>query len=115
MANASFKVNRISFEVNRISFILTDPEKTIVEVECGPTSDGTLGVEGVHRKAYPAIIRDRMDEIWKEIGTLAYLVGEGWEYTPAPHITARLDLSMEFVEGRITFEDFVRRLDEIRG
>lgn len=107
MANASF-------EVNRISFILTDPEKTIVEVECGPMSDGTLGVEGVHRKAYPAIICDRMDEIWKEIGTLDFLVGEGWEYTPAPYITAMLNLSEEMIAGRVTIEEYIERLRAIK-
>lgn len=45
MANATYEVLKISFEFK--------PDWTDVEVWCGPTSDGTLGVQGVHKKVFP--------------------------------------------------------------
>jgi len=45
MATAYYEVIRLVFDIK--------PDYTEVEVWCGPTSDGTLGVQGVHKKTFP--------------------------------------------------------------
>lgn len=46
MANSTYTVERLVFDIK--------PEYTEVEVWCGPPSDGMLGVQGVHKKTFPA-------------------------------------------------------------
>ena len=45
MTNATYKVEKLVFDIKG--------DYTEVEVWCGPTSDGTLGVQGVHKKTFP--------------------------------------------------------------
>lgn len=100
-----------SFNVCRITINLTDAARTWVEVDCGPTSDGTLGVEGTHRREYPAMLPpDQWDGLWEEVRTLKFLTSPLWQYTPAEHIAQALDLGEKFVMGDLSLEDYVAKL-----
>lgn len=107
MANAEFEVRRITFD-------LSDPERTWVEVECGPTSDGTLGVEGVHRREFPRVLTpEAREEVWTKVRSLDFLAGEGWTYTPAAYIARMLALSDELHAGTISREEYLQRMTNL--
>lgn len=46
-------VANATFEIREIRFVI-EPELTHAYVLCGPTSDGTLGVQGWHHRAFPS-------------------------------------------------------------
>jgi hypothetical protein len=65
MANALYEVLELRFKI--------EPELLQVYVCCGPTSDGTLGVQGWHHKTFPKS-RDVLDVLTKEIAKQDFLL-----------------------------------------
>jgi hypothetical protein len=65
MATAFYEVTKLIFTINS--------DFTEVEVWCGPTSDGMLGVQGVHKKTFPKD-RDVVSILQNEIATQEYLL-----------------------------------------
>lgn len=65
MATSYYEILRIAFEFKQ--------DWTEVEVVCGPTSDGTLGVQGSHRKVFPKS-RSAVDILEHEIARQDFLV-----------------------------------------
>lgn len=68
MANAAYEIRELRFVI--------EPEMTHAFVLCGPTSDGTLGVQGWHHKAFPPQT-SVMDILKGDIAKTAYLAA-GW-------------------------------------
>jgi hypothetical protein len=107
MANAEFEVRRVTFD-------LSDPDGTWVEVECGPTSDGTLGVEGVHRREFPRVLSpEAREEVWAMVRSLDFLTGDGWTYRPAAYIARMLALNDDLLAGKISREEYIRRMTNL--
>ena len=69
MANASYAVLEIRFVV--------EPELTHAYVLCGPPSDGMLGVQGWHHRAFPPSV-PVIDILQGDIAKAEYLVGREW-------------------------------------
>ena len=64
------------YEIRELRFII-QPEMTHAFVLCGPTSDGTKGVQGWHHKAFPPSV-SVSDILADDIARSAYLAGAGW-------------------------------------
>jgi len=69
MANSRYEVLEIAFRF--------EPDWTEVSVVCGPSSDGTLGIQGRHTKIFSKE-RSAIDILANEIANQEYLVGEDW-------------------------------------
>lgn len=71
MANSTFEILELR--------IVVEPELTHLYVLCGRTSDGTLGVQGWHRKTIPASAQPGAIEILAEdVASGAYLTSPEW-------------------------------------
>lgn len=70
MADAKYEVLEMRFKI--------EPELLQVWVYCGPTSDGTLGVQGWHHKTFPKT-RNVLDVFNNEIAKQDYLLW-GWRH-----------------------------------
>ncbi len=60
------------YETKEIRFVI-EPELLQVYVLCGPTSDGTLGVQGWHHKTFPKS-RDCLSVLQGEIAKQDFLL-----------------------------------------
>lgn len=69
MADATFDVLELR--------VVVEPELTHLYVLCGPTSDGTLGVQGWHRRTIPPSLV-ALDVLRDDLTSGAYLTSQDW-------------------------------------
>lgn len=58
--------------------VVIEPELTHLYVRCGPTSDGTLGVQGWHRRTLAASQPDALQVLRDDLTSYAYLTSQDW-------------------------------------
>lgn len=76
------KMANSKFDVLELRFVI-EPELTHAYVLCGRTSDGFLGVQGWHHKAFgPSTLI--LDILNGEIASMDYLVSNGWGPSAPP-------------------------------
>jgi hypothetical protein len=95
----------MTYAVREIRFVI-EPELTHCYVLCGAPSDGMLGVQGWHHKAFPYYVT-ALDILTGDIRTQEYLAGDGWGQVP-PGIdkATRNELVLAFLKLENALDDY---------